>query len=150
MNFKSTRGTGTAVSAAQAIKQGLAEDGGLFVPESLPVLTDADFTELSLQTYAERAAKILGMFLSDYTEEELLRDCEEAYGEESFPGGAAPLVPLHEGIEMLELWHGPTAAFKDMALQIMPRLLSRNYPESLVRKIFFDNAKSFLRRNLPL
>ena len=125
MNFKSTRGTGTTVSAAQAIKQGLAEDGGLFVPESLPVLTDADFTELCLQTYAERAAKILGMFLSDYTEEELLRDCEEAYGEESFPGGAAPLVPLQEGIEMLELWHGPTAAFKDMALQIMPRLLSR-------------------------
>ncbi len=125
MNFKSTRGTGATVSAAQAIKQGLADDGGLYVPESLPVLTDADFTELCLQSYAERAAKILGMFLTDYTEEELLRDCEEAYSEESFPGGAAPLVSLRSGLEMLELWHGPTAAFKDMALQIMPRLLSR-------------------------
>ena len=125
MNFKSTRGTGVTVSAAQAIKQGLADDGGLFVPESLPALTDADFTELCLQTYAERAAKILGTFLTDYTEEELLRDCEEAYCEESFPGGAAPLVSLRSGLEMLELWHGPTAAFKDMALQIMPRLLSR-------------------------
>lgn len=125
MNFKSTRGTGTSVSAAQAIKQGLADDGGLYVPESLPVLTDADFTELCLQTYAERAAKILGMFLSDYTEEELLRDCEEVYCEDAFPGGAAPLVSLRSGFEMLELWHGPTAAFKDMALQIMPRLLSR-------------------------
>ena len=63
--------------------------------------------------------------MTDYTEEELLSDCTEAYRETSFVGGAAPLVSLNENLEVLELWHGPTAAFKDMALQIMPRLLSR-------------------------
>ena len=76
-------------------------------------------------TYPERAAKILSMYLSDYSYDELLDDCKAAYCEESFPGGAAPLVKVTDSIYSLELWHGPTAAFKDMALQIMPRLLSR-------------------------
>ena len=63
--------------------------------------------------------------MTDYTYEELLSDCREAYSEKSFVGGAAPLVNIHDNLYSLELWHGPTAAFKDMALQIMPRLLSR-------------------------
>ncbi len=126
MFFKSTRSTEKAtVSAAQAIKQGLAEDGGLFVPESIPMLSDEDVKALCKMTYPERAAKILSMFLGDYTEEELLADCREAYSEKSFVGGAAPLASIKAPLEILELWHGPTAAFKDMALQIMPRLLSR-------------------------
>lgn len=126
MFFKSTRSTEAAnVSAAQAIKQGLAEDGGLFVPESIPQLTEKDLLDLSKMSYPQRAAKILSMYLSDYTEEELLADCTEAYSPESFVGGAAPLVSVKAPMEILELWHGPTAAFKDMALQIMPRLLSR-------------------------
>ena len=125
MNYKSTRGTGSPVSSAQAIKQGLASDGGLFVPETVPMLTEGDLSELCGMSYPERAARILSLFLTDYSEEELLRDCRDAYREEAFVGGAAPLVPIHAPIEVLELWHGPTAAFKDMALQIMPRLLSR-------------------------
>ncbi len=126
MFFKSTRSTEKAtVSAALAIKQGLASDGGLFVPESIPHLTDDDIRELMGMSYPERAARILSMFLGDYTEEELLADCKEAYREDSFVGGAAPLVSVKDNLEILELWHGPTAAFKDMALQIMPRLLSR-------------------------
>ena len=76
-------------------------------------------------SYPERAAYILSLFLTDYPYEELLSDCEKAYCSASFPGGAAPVVKAREGIYSLELWHGPTAAFKDMALQIMPRLLSR-------------------------
>ena len=126
MFYKSTRSTGAAsVSAAQAIKQGLANDGGLFVPESVPQLTEEDIKALCKMSYPERAAKVLSMFLSDYTAEELLADCREAYSAESFVGGAAPLVSVKAPMEIMELWHGPTAAFKDMALQIMPRLLSR-------------------------
>ncbi len=126
MNFQSTRDKSAAkFSAAQVIKQGLAADGGLFVPESIPTLTAEEIEALCKVDYPTRAAKILGKFLTDYTEEELLADCREAYATTSFVGGAAPLVALDDSLYSLELWHGPTAAFKDMALQIMPRLLSR-------------------------
>ena len=114
-----------SLTSAAAIKQGLASDGGLFVPDCLPTLSEADVKALLPLSYPERAAKILSLFLTDYTDEELLRDCREAYSEESFPGGAAPLRFVDDKTASLELWHGPTAAFKDMALQIMPRLLSR-------------------------
>ena len=126
MFYKSTRSTEAAAhSAAQAIKQGLASDGGLFVPQSIPQLSEEDIRSLCQKSYPERAAKILSMYLTDYTEEELLSDCAQAYSTESFVGGAAPLVSVKAPMEIMELWHGPTAAFKDMALQIMPRLLSR-------------------------
>ncbi|MBE6547623.1 MAG: threonine synthase [Ruminococcaceae bacterium] len=126
MNYKSTRGTsGEILSAAQIIKQGLASDGGLFVPESIPSLTHDEISALCSLSYPERAATILSKFLTDYTYDELLCDCKAAYCEDSFPGGAAPLKNVYDNIYSLELWHGPTAAFKDMALQIMPRLLSR-------------------------
>ena len=114
-----------SLSSAAAIKQGLASDGGLFVPESLPTVSEESVKALIPLSYPERAAKILSMFLTDYTEEELLADCKAAYAETSFPGGAAPLRHVDTNTSYLELWHGPTAAFKDMALQIMPRLLSR-------------------------
>ncbi len=126
MFYKSTRSNQKAVkTAAEVIKQGLAEDGGLFVPESLPTLSYEEIETLCKQDYPTRAATILSKFLSDYTYEELLEDCRAAYDEKSFVGGTAPLVNIHDQFESLELWHGPTAAFKDMALQIMPRLLSR-------------------------
>ena len=126
MNYTSTRGrSGENRSAAEIIKQGLALDGGLFIPEEIPTLTEADVNALCKMSYPERAATVLSKYLTDYTYEELLSDCEKAYCEASFPGGAAPLVKAREGVYSLELWHGPTAAFKDMALQIMPRLLSR-------------------------
>lgn len=126
MFYKSTRSNETAkATAAQVIKQGLANDGGLFVPEALPTLSMDEIQALCKESYPVRAAKVLSKFLSDYTYEELLSDCQEAYAETSFVGGAAPLVTIHDNFHSLELWHGPTAAFKDMALQIMPRLLSR-------------------------
>ncbi len=126
MLYKSTRSqVAASFGSAQVIKQGLAEDGGLFVPESVPALTADEIKALCHEGYPVRAAKILAKFLTDYTYEELLADCREAYAETSFVGGAAPLVNIHDNFESLELWHGPTAAFKDMALQIMPRLLSR-------------------------
>ena len=126
MMYQSTRDSShKKYTAAEVIKMGLAPDGGLFIPETIPTLTTDEIEALCRDTYPVRAAKILGKFLTDYTYEELLSDCKAAYAETSFPGGAAPLVHVHDSIYSLELWHGPTAAFKDMALQIMPRLLSR-------------------------
>ena len=126
MNYQSTRGiSNESLSSAQIIKQGLARDGGLFIPEEIPSLTLDEISSLCADSYPVRAARILSKYLTDYTYDELLADCEAAYREESFPDGAAPLVKVRDGIHSLELWHGPTSAFKDMALQIMPRLLSR-------------------------
>ena len=126
MNYQSTRDLSEKkYSAAQIIKQGLADDGGLFVPESIPTLTQDEIRALCSMSYSERAATILSKYLTDYTYDELLSDCNTVYSEEGFPGGAAPLKNVNNNIYSLELWHGPTAAFKDMALQIMPRLLSR-------------------------
>lgn len=126
MLYQSTRdASAKKVSASLAIKQGLADDGGLFVPEVIPSLSHDEILSLCNDSYPQRAAKILAKFLSDYTYEELLEDCEKAYAPTSFLGGCAPLKKVHDGLYSLELWHGPTSAFKDMALQIMPRLLSR-------------------------
>ena len=126
MLYQSTRDINSAkIQGSAAIKQGLAADGGLFVPESIPTLTGEEILALCADSYPVRAAKVLSKFLSDYTYEELLADCEKAYSPESFEGGCAPLAKVREGLYSLELWHGPTSAFKDMALQIMPRLLSR-------------------------
>ncbi len=126
MNYQSTRGkSGESLSSAQIIKQGLALDGGLFIPDEIPELSFDEIKSLCPLSYPERAASILSKYLTDYTYDELLADCKAAYCEGSFPGGAAPVVKAKDGIYSLELWHGPTAAFKDMALQIMPRLLSR-------------------------
>ena len=127
MKYFSTRDAEkSCYESAVVIKKGLAADGGLFVPDAIPSISQADIEKLCAMTYAERAATVLSMYLTDYTYEELLADCRKAYSETSFPGGAAPLVHVKDNVYSLELWHGPTAAFKDMALQIMPRLLSRS------------------------
>ena len=127
MKYISTRDTSRCpekVFAAEAIKKGLAPDRGLFMPEEIPALTEKDIEKLRTLPYEERAAEILSLFLTDYDKEKLLCDCREAYSDERFPGGAAPLKDIGGKRFSLELWHGPTCAFKDMALQIMPRLLS--------------------------
>ncbi len=126
MNYISTRNiTGdTKLSSAHAIKNGLANDGGLYMPETMPLVSLDKLKELSEMSYSKRAAEILSLFLSDYDKETLENDCATAYSNERFVGEAAPVVKIDDGQYMLELWHGPTCAFKDMALQIMPRLLS--------------------------
>lgn len=131
MKYVSTRGKheqATEYSSAEVIKRGLAPDGGLFVPTSIPQITPEQLEQLADMSYPERAAAILGMYLTDYTSGELLHAAEEAYGKERFSivetaGTPAPVRAVGQ-TEVLELWHGPTSAFKDMALQIMPRLLS--------------------------
>ncbi len=126
MKFISTRGISKeGVSSAYAIKNGLAGDGGLYMPETIPTLTECELGRLCSLSYNERCAEILSMFLDDYTYEELLEDAKNAYAEEKFGPNPTPITKLSDKVFMLELWHGPTAAFKDMALQIMPRLFVR-------------------------
>ena len=126
MKYVSTRGIFTEkVDSAYAIKHGLADDGGLFMPESIPLLSDEELLDLTDKTYSERAAYVIGKFLTDYTYSELLEDAMAAYSEKKFGKDPAPVKKVTENTYFLELWHGPTCAFKDMALQIMPRLFVR-------------------------
>ena len=126
MNYYSTRDIEKLhpKTSAQVIKQGIADDGGLFLPEAIPQI-DLDFiTEIGKLPYCERAAKVLSLYLTDYTYDELLDCATKAYGD-NFGDFAAPVSSfIGDDLRVLELWHGPTCAFKDMALQIMPRLLS--------------------------
>ena len=122
--YKSTRGSKNYLTSAEAIKRGLAEDGGLYMPVSIPK-TDLDFISSMVEdSYSERAFKVLSLYLTDYDKDTLHAICEKAYSASRFIGGAAPVYSLNDSIDVLELWHGPTCAFKDMALQIMPMLLS--------------------------
>ncbi|MBP3591008.1 MAG: threonine synthase [Clostridia bacterium] len=125
MNYVSTRGFAeNNVSSAEAIKRGLAPDGGLYMPETMPKFGAEFIKSLIPLSYAERSSAVLSAFLTDYTKEELLTDAALAYAEEKFGPSPAPVSSLHD-MHVLELWHGPTCAFKDMALQLMPRLFTR-------------------------
>lgn len=124
MLYVSTRGGGEAVSSAGAIKTGIAPDGGLFVPDS-PVRVDRGRMEAMRQMdYCGRAAEVLGLYLTDFTAGEIDRCVRGAYSTPAFDHPEiAPVRELAGGVYILELWHGPTSAFKDMALQILPRFL---------------------------
>lgn len=126
MKFISTRDTkgDTLVSSAFAIKQGLAPDGGLYVPEYIPIIDKEFVTSLLKLSYSEKATKILSLYLDDFSTEELLEYAKAAYMNNVFPPEVAPLTKINEKLSVLELWHGPTAAFKDFALSIMPHLLT--------------------------
>ncbi len=126
MKYISTRGADSnGVNSSEAIKRGLASDGGLYMPEYIPTVDEDFIRQLAALTYPERCAKILSLFLTDYSYDELLADANAAYSDDKFVPSAAPISKLGENKYMLELWHGPTSAFKDMALQIMPRLFVR-------------------------
>ncbi len=119
--YKSTRSDGTPVTASQAILKGLSEDGGLFVPDHIPTL-DKSLSELSNMTYKETAYEVMKLFLTDFTEEELKTCIDKAYDSKFDTDVIAPLVEA-DGVYFLELFHGATIAFKDMALSILPHLL---------------------------
>lgn len=123
--YISTRNNYDKVSAAQAIKLGMVPAGGLFVPEQIPVFSPSEILALQGSTYQEVAEKIFALFLEDYSLAEIRACVEKAYNEGNFTHPQiAPLFKLNDRTFILELWHGPTAAFKDMALQIMPHFLS--------------------------
>ncbi len=127
MQFKSTRDASVSVSSAMAIKTGLSQDGGLFLPESIPSVDLDTINSLASMSYTERAKKILGLFLTDFTDEELTECVNKAYNREKFETDEiAPVYKTTEDTYFLELWHGPTCAFKDMALQILPHLLTKS------------------------
>ncbi len=124
MKYQSTRNKSISVDAAKAINTGISEEGGLFVPASIPKVCLSEIASMCDLKYRERASKILGMFLTDYTEDELDYCTKNAYSDAKFGSdNTAPLVSINENVNILELWHGPTCAFKDMALQILPYLL---------------------------
>ena len=125
MQYQSTRDKSISVRAAQAIKQGLSTEGGLFVPESFPKVSPDEIEALASKNYHERAYFVLSKFLTDFTQEELMNCITSAYTKEKFETDSiAPVYKLNDKAYVLELWHGPTCAFKDMALQILPYLLT--------------------------
>jgi threonine synthase len=120
MHYISTRGQAGPVSGAEAILQGLAPDGGLYVPEKIPVLPEDFVKRFAPLDYPSRAAKVLSLFLPEFDGLDEL--CREAY--KRFEGPPAPIKNVG-GMSILELWHGPTCAFKDMALQVLPGLMNK-------------------------
>lgn len=125
MMYISTRGKSEPVPASVAIMQGLAPDGGLYIPEEIPALTRAQLRDCVGYDYRQKAKLVLGMFLTDFSEQEIEACVDKAYTAAKF--GSDDTVPLHAlggDRYLLELWHGPTCAFKDMALQMLPHLLT--------------------------
>ena len=119
--YKSTRSNKAPVKASEAILKGLSEDGGLFVPDHIPAL-DKSLDQLSKMSYQEVAYEVMKLFLTDFTEEELKNCIRNAYDDKFDRQEIAPLVEA-KGAYYLELFHGSTIAFKDMALSILPHLL---------------------------
>ena len=124
MNYISTRDNSKKVSSAFAIAHGISVEGGLFVPESIPVLSREDFSKLSSLDYIGKAEYILKKYLTDFTEEEISYCVKGAYTGSFDDNKPAAIAQLGENINILELWHGPTCAFKDLALQLLPYLLT--------------------------
>ena len=123
MQMLSTRGA-AAVTPSAAILRGLAPDGGLYVPSCFPVFTAEEIAALVPMSYQERAYAVLSRFLPDFEEQELRGAIAGAYGTGFDCDAIAPLVRVGDRAHALELWHGPTLAFKDMALQLLPYLLT--------------------------
>lgn len=125
MFYNSTRNSNVKVSSAEAITQGISVDGGLFVPEIIPELSLDEIKAVGEMKYADRAAFVFSKYLTDFTDAEIHYCTDNAYSTKNFETeGIAELAHLFDGTYMLELWHGPTCAFKDMALQILPYFLT--------------------------
>ena len=132
MNYISTRNSKEKVTASEAIVKGIAPDGGLFVPESIPEL-DLPFSELLSFDYKRLAFYILGKYLTDFTSPELQECIDNAYDEKFDTAEIAPLVKAGD-LYFLELFHGATCAFKDLALSILPHLLAKAVKKAGIEK----------------
>ena len=144
MYYKSTRDSSLRVSSAEAITQGISADGGLFVPDSIPEITLDEIKYLSGLNYSCRAAYVFKKYLTDFTDAEIQYCTDNAYSTKNFETESiAELSELFDGTYMLELWHGPTCAFKDMALQILPYFLTTSAKKiNLDKKIIILVATS--------
>ena len=135
MLYTSTRDNNVKVTASKAITDGISPDGGLYIPESIPAVSLDEIKALCSADYKTRAKKILGLYLSDFTKDELDACVEGAYKDGKFASkDVAPFVKLHNNMSILELFWGPTCAFKDMALQILPYLLTVSAKKNLKDK----------------
>ena len=138
MNFISTRNASLRTDAAGAILRGLAPDGGLFVPDAIPTIEKAEIKAMAGQSYEEIAALVLERFLPGFDREELFDFSRRAYG--GFDDArVTPLHALRDYTWTLELFHGPTCAFKDLALQMLPQLMAAS-----VRKCGEDHTVAIL------
>lgn len=128
MFYESTRGKVSKVKSSEVIIKGIAEDGGLFVPSKKPSrFSLKDIDEMVFMEYKDRAFKILSKYLTDFKKDELMSCILNAYSTEKFNNKSiVPLYKLNDNMNILELWHGPTSAFKDIALQILPHLLVKS------------------------
>lgn len=144
MYYKSTRDSSVKISAAEAIVTGISADGGLFVPDEIPSLTIDEIAALGDMSYSERAAFVFSKYLTDFTDAEIRYCTDNAYSSKNFDtDNIAEISHLFEGTYVLELWHGPTCAFKDMALQILPYLLTTSVKKiNLNKKVIILVATS--------
>lgn len=124
MNYVSTRNNAVKVSSAFAIAHGISLEGGLYVPENIPQLSHGDFAKLTELNYKGKAEYILKKYLTDFTDEEISACVNGAYTGSFDDEKPAAIAQLGSNINILELWHGPTCAFKDLALQLLPYLLT--------------------------
>jgi len=135
MQYISTRNKEIGHSAAQAIAQGLSRDGGLLTPAYMPRLPKNALEDLCGMSYQQRAVYVMSLFLEDFSVSELSGFAAKAYGPDKFDTAAvAPVHTLREDLHCLELWHGPTCAFKDMALQMLPHLLTASLKKTQENK----------------
>jgi len=137
MNYISTRGYDKKYSAAEAIITGIAPDGGLFVPETIPQISAGEIEEMKNMQFFQISARVLSKYLTDFTEAELLEFAQAAYDEEKWGEDPVPLVQLNAYNDreyILELWHGPTCAFKDVALQMLPHLMTASVKKTGINK----------------
>ena len=139
IRYIDTRGTvKEPVSFTEAVVHGLAPGGGLFVPESVPELSLDGICALADLPYAQRAARVYRSFGVDLTDAQLEAITTAAYGDNFDDEAICPMTPLPDDVYMLELWHGPTSAFKDMALQCLPRFFSTSAAELRQRGLLSD------------
>lgn len=125
MYYESTRNSTLKITSAEAIVQGISPDGGLFVPDGIPELSLSEISAFGKLSYPEIAEKVFSLYLTDFSADEIKSCVESAYCSGSFETeNVDELKTLRHGMNILELWHGPTCAFKDMALQILPHLLT--------------------------
>lgn len=125
MFYTSTRDKNVKVTSAQAIAMGISKEGGLFVPQEFPKISKSDIEKIAKLDYIGRAKAILSLYLTDFSQEELDKCVNGAYAKGNFSSAeVAPLVNIGDNADILELWRGPTCAFKDMALQLLPYLLT--------------------------
>ncbi len=144
MYYKSTRDSSVKITAAEAIVQGISKEGGLFVPSEIPSITMDEIVKLGDMSYSERAAFVFSKYLTDFTDAEIRYCTDNAYSTKNFATeNIAEISHLFDGTYVLELWHGPTCAFKDMALQILPYLLTTSVKKiNLNKKVIILVATS--------